>query len=130
MKILIFSQYFWPESFIINDFVKHLALQGHEVTVATGKPNYPGGEIFKGYRAGGVQKEEFLKGVDVYRVPLRPRGPGGGKNLILNYFSFVFSGLVYFPFLLRKKKFDTIMVFAPSPIVQALPAIWLKFLKL
>lgn len=129
MKILIFSQYFWPESFIINDFVRNLAEQGCEVTVATGKPNYPSGNIFKGYEAWGLQSEIFLNNIEIHRVPLWPRKQGGALNLLLNYFSFVVAGLLFFPWLLRGKKFDQIVVFAPSPIVQAIPAILLKFLK-
>lgn len=46
MRILVLSQYFWPESFIINDIVRTLDAQGHEVVVATGKPNYPDGKVF------------------------------------------------------------------------------------
>ena len=48
MRILVLSQYFWPESFIINDIVRTLDEQGHEVVVATGKPNYPDGKVFEG----------------------------------------------------------------------------------
>ena len=57
MKLLIVSQYFWPESFIISDLVRTLRDQGHTVVVATGKPNYPDGRVFDGYRAGGTQRE-------------------------------------------------------------------------
>ncbi|MCY1518940.1 colanic acid biosynthesis glycosyltransferase WcaI [compost metagenome] len=106
-----------------------LVAQGHEVVVATGKPNYPDGEIFPGYRAGGIQRDLFADTVEVIRVPLWPRGKGGARNLILNYLSFVLSGLVFFPWLLRKREFDAILVFAPSPITQVIPAILLKWLK-
>ncbi|MEN8638948.1 glycosyltransferase family 4 protein [Pseudomonas sichuanensis] len=129
MKILVLSQYFWPESFIINDIVRTLDEQGHEVVVATGKPNYPDGDIFEGYQAGGTQRERYLDRVDVVRVPLWPRGAGGAKNLILNYLSFVLAGLFCLPWLLRKRQFDAILVFAPSPILQAIPAIPLKWIK-
>lgn len=129
MKILVLSQYFWPESFIINDIVRMLDEQGHEVVVATGKPNYPDGKIFDGYRAAGIQRERYLERIEVLRVPLWPRGQGGAKNLILNYLSFVFSGLLYLPWMLRGREFDAILVFAPSPIIQAIPAILLKWLK-
>lgn len=129
MKILILSQYFWPETFIVNDLVRKLIDQGHEVTVATGKPNYPGGDIFEGYRAWGVERERFAESVDVIRVPLWPRGRGGSKNLILNYSSFVVTGLLLLPWLLRGRKFDSIVVFAMSPITQVIPAIPLKWLK-
>lgn len=129
MKILVLSQYFWPESFIINDIVRTLDEQGHEVVVATGKPNYPDGKIFDGYSAKGTQYERYLGKIDVLRVPLWPRGEGGAKNLILNYLSFVLAGLLFLPWMLRKREFDAILVFAPSPILQAIPAIPLKWLK-
>ncbi|MGY8831106.1 MAG: glycosyltransferase family 4 protein [Pseudomonadales bacterium] len=129
MKILVLSQYFWPESFIINDIVRTLDEQGHEVVVSTGKPNYPDGKIFNGYSAKGTQYERYLGNIDVLRVPLWPRGEGGAKNLILNYLSFVLAGLVFLPWMLRKREFDAILVFAPSPILQAIPAIPLKWLK-
>lgn len=129
MRLLVLSQYFYPESFIVNGVVACLAKQGHEVVVATGKPNYPDGEIFAGYRALGIQQERFFESVEVLRVPLWPRGKGGALNLLINYLSFVFSGIVFFPWLLRKRQFDAILVFAPSPITQAIPAILLKWLK-
>ncbi|MBP3060771.1 Glycosyltransferase involved in cell wall bisynthesis [Ectopseudomonas chengduensis] len=129
MKILFLSQYFWPETFIVNDLVRKLSEQGHEVTVATAKPNYPGGEIFDGYKAWGVQRERFAESVDVIRVPLWPRGRGGSRNLILNYLSFVATGLFLLPWLLRGRKFDSIVVFAMSPITQVIPAIPLKWIK-
>lgn len=129
MKILILSQYFWPETFIINDLVRKLTEQGHEVTVATAKPNYPGGKVFDGYKAWGVQHERFAESVDVIRVPLWPRGQGGSRNLILNYLSFVAAGLFLLPWLLRGRKFDHILVFTMSPITQVIPAIPLKWIK-
>jgi len=129
MKLLVVSQYFWPENFIISDFVRKLAERGHEVVVATGKPNYPDGAVFSGYRAGGVTRERYMDLVDVVRVPIWPRGRGNAFNLALNYLSFVFFGLLYLPWLLRSRSFDAILVFGPSPITQAIPALPLKWLK-
>lgn len=129
MRILLLSQYFWPETFIINDVVRILHEQGYEVVVATGKPNYPDGKVFEGYSAWGLQRERYLDNIEVLRVPLWPRGEGGAKNLILNYLSFVAAGLLFLPWMLRKHKFDAILVFAPSPITQVIPAILLKWLK-
>lgn len=127
MKILIVSQYFWPEPFLINDFVETLAQQGNEVTVATGKPNYPEGDFYKGYSTWGVHKEKFRNGVVVIRAPLRRRFGGGAKNLLLNYLSFVCSGLLFFPRMLKGRRFDVVLVFAPSPITSVIPAVYLKW---
>jgi hypothetical protein len=51
MKVLVVTQYFWPEYFRINEVAKTLLEKDIEVEVLTGKPNYPRGKIFSGYRA-------------------------------------------------------------------------------
>jgi len=127
MQVLVVSQYFWPEDFRINELVLALRERGIEVDVLTGKPNYPSGSLFKGYRAWGVQKEYF-SGTPVFRIPLIPRGRGK-LGLALNYISFVASGLFFAPLILRQKKYDVVFVYAPSPILQAIPAIFLGWLK-
>ena len=128
MKILILSQYFWPENFTINQLAITLKKQGNEVVVATGKPNYPDGIIYNGYKAWGSSKELFDNDIEVVRVPTYPRSTGGPINLIVNYIVFVSCGVVMFPFLLRKHKFESIVVFAGSPNA-AIPAILLKWFK-
>jgi len=126
MKILLVSQYFFPESFIINDLVNCLVLEGYTLEVFTGKPNYPGGKIFSGYSARKCTKELFNEQVIVHRIPIFPRGKGGIMRLILNYISFVLSGLFYFHRQAKYLKFDIILVYSPSPITTAIPAIYLK----
>ena len=127
MKILLVSQYFWPEVFSINDLVFQLEADGHEVTVITGKPNYPKGEIFDGYSQQGVSRELFGKNITVFRVPLRPRNGGGGVDLIRNYLSFVFNGCRHIRSLVHRHEFDVVLVYAPSPILSAIPAIFAKW---
>lgn len=127
MRALILSQYFWPESFRINDVAKSLQERGVEVEILTGKPNYPRGEVFSGYRAWGCHEETY-HGIKVNRIPLLARGHGGWR-LALNYLSFILSGLLFSPWMLRGKIFDVIFVYAPSPILQAIPAIFLGWLK-
>ncbi len=129
MRLLVVTQYFWPEAFIINDLVKTLRGQGHTVIVATGKPNYPEGRIFDGYRAQGTQKERFDGAIEVVRVPLRPRRGGGSWNLALNYASFVLSGLLRFPSLLTEYEVDAIISYVPSPLTASIPAVLLKWIK-
>lgn len=127
MKILVLSQYFWPEPFVINELSLQLKKQGHFVTILTGKPNYPDGDLYPGYKAKGTIKE-FYQGIPVYRVPIRPRKKGGALNLILNYLSFLCFGLIYAVKFFRKEKFDVVFIYAPSPITSAIPGIFLKWL--
>ncbi len=127
MKILIISQYFWPEEFRINDVATALQEADHEVTVLTGIPNYPKGQFFKGYSFFGPWAECF-GGVKILRVPLFPRGDGGGARLALNYLSFVFWGCILAPFRVRGT-FDVILVYQLSPVTVGLPAIFLKWIK-
>jgi len=127
MRVLLLSQYFWPENFPINDIARSLADKGIGIEVLTGKPNYPKGEIYPGYSRWGCSEESF-EHLKVSRVPLWPRGKSG-LGLVLNYLSFIFSGMLFAPWLMRGKKFDVIFVYAPSPVLQAIPALLLGFIK-
>ncbi|MCX7187240.1 MAG: glycosyltransferase family 4 protein [Methylophilales bacterium] len=128
MKVLIWTQYFWPENFHINAVARSLHEQGIEVTILTGKPNYPEGKIFEGYKATGIQQEKY-SGFEVIRIPLRQRGKNSGKGMALNYLSFIASGYLFAPYALRGKKFDVVFVYGLSPLLQALPAVYLAWLK-
>jgi glycosyltransferase involved in cell wall biosynthesis len=125
LKILIISQYFYPENFRINDLCLGLKNNGHDITVLTGKPNYPKGNFFSGYSFFNKSIEEY-KGIKVYRSPIIPRGDASGLKLFLNYISFVFLGTVKLFFI--KEKFDKIFVFAPSPITVGYIGIIASFL--
>ena len=129
MKILIISQHFWPESFRINEVVGSLRAAGCEVSVLTGQPNYPEGDVFDGYCAWGAGSECHPSGYTVYRVPVYPRGQRSSLGLVANYLSFVGSAALVAPWLLRGQRFDLIFVYGTSPILQALPAIVLKHVK-
>lgn len=124
MKILLVTQYFWPEEFPINDFVLGLRDRGHEVQVLTGMPNYPDGRIFPGYGIFGPAKDSY-QGIPVRRVPIISRGKGQGWRLFLNFFSFAFFGCLLGP-LYYREHFDLILVYEPSPITVGLPALVLK----
>lgn len=127
MKILIVSQYFWPENFRVNDIAAGLAEKGHQVTVFTGIPNYPSGKFFPGY---GLKKNrrQSYRSAAVIRIPLIPRGSSRRLGMILNYLSFVISGCLLIPYLCREQ-YDAIFVSASSPITAALPAIVLRKIK-
>lgn len=121
MNILVVSQYFWPENFRINDLCHQFVKDGHKVTVLTGEPNYPGGELYKDY-ANNKSKYNTYEGCEVIRAPIIPRGKTSFK-LILNYISFVISASCISLFRLRKHNFDKIFVCQLSPVTSALPAV-------
>ncbi|TVT47073.1 MAG: glycosyltransferase family 4 protein [Denitromonas halophila] len=121
MKLLVVSQYFAPENFRINDLVAGMVARGHQVTVLTGQPNYPQGRFFSGYGWRGPRREK-LCGAEVVRVPLIPRGAGGGLRLMLNYLSFVVTAIWGALFRLRGN-FDAVFVFEVSPVTVGIPAI-------
>ncbi len=127
MKILVVTQYFWPENFRINDLVKELLQLGHDVTVLTGIPSYPAGKVFDTYQSSS-SSFAYYENARVFRVPMLPRGTGATR-LILNYLSFVLGGLLWGPWYLRHIKPDVIFVFEPSPITVGLPAICLGKIK-
>ena len=127
MRLLILTQYFWPENFRVNDLAGALAKRGHEVTVLTGLPNYPDGRIFPEYRAAPSRFVEY-EGAEVVRVPLLPRGRGAFR-LVLNYASFVATASTLGAWRLRTRRFDLVFVYAPSPITSCLPAITIGRLK-
>ena len=128
MKLLVVTQYFWPESFRINELVTSLVMNGVQVDVLTGKPNYPDGRIFLGYRAIGCRREEW-SGAKIHRVPIIPRGKRSAWGLVVNYLSFIFSGILIGAWQLRTVMPDVIFVYAPSPLLQAFPALFIAWLK-
>jgi glycosyltransferase involved in cell wall biosynthesis len=128
MRVLVVSQYFWPENFRINDLVAELVTRGHEVTVLTGRPNYPDGAIF-GEFAEDPRRFSAYSGARVVRVPLVSRGKARGARLAANYLSFAISASLLGPWKLRGLKTDAVFVFEPSPITVGLPAVLLSGLK-
>lgn len=125
MKVLIVTQYFWPEDFRVNELAAGIAERGHLVTVLTGMPNYPGGRLFEGYRWWRPRRQTYGK-MTVLRAPLVPRGNAGAVRLILNYLSFAVAASALWPFHLKGERYDVIFVFQPSPVTAALPAICIK----
>lgn len=127
MRLLIVSQYFWPENFRINDLVADLVRRGHQVIVLTGVPNYPDGQVYPQFRDDPAGYNSY-EGAEVIRVPMFPRGRGN-LRLMLNYLSFAVSATAFGLWMLRGRKFDAIFVCQLSPVTSALPAIAIRFTK-
>lgn len=128
MKILIVSQYYYPEQFQINEIAPELVKRGHEVTVLCGLPNYPKGKIFEGYGTEDgrrkMEDEYFQRtGVKVIHCNNVPRGHNP-IQLIRNYYSFVKESKKVVRLL--QGDFDVVLGYQLSPITSMLAALEYK----
>lgn len=119
MNILVVCQHYKPEPFRLSDICERLVADGHKVSVVTGIPNYPEGEIYKGYKQF-KNKPENVNGVTVHRCFTIPR-KHGILFRVLNYYSFAWSSTRYL--LSLKEKFDVVLVNQLSPVMMATGAI-------
>ena len=122
MRILVFSQYFYPENFRINTLCQELVRRGHEVTVLTGYPQYPIGRIYDGYGFD-IPYEKTWEGVSIIRLKVHPRGktPFG---MLRNCIDYVRRANEW----VRNctEKYDAVYVFEVSPVTVGLPAVSYK----
>ena len=114
MDILIVAQYFYPESFRINDIATEWVKRGNNVTVLTGIPNYPMGKFFPGYSWTKKRTEQW-NGINIIRIPLIARGHSS-IGMVLNYYSFVISGWFWNRF--NSIKADIVFSYETSPMTQ------------
>lgn len=118
MKILLLTQWYPPEpQEFLAELAQSLQALGHEVTVLTGFPNWPSGEVYPGYRIKPWQCET-MDGVELVRVALYPDHSRSGLKRMLNYASFALSATLLGPWLIRRA--DVIHVI--PPVTAAIPA--------
>lgn len=120
MKVLIVTQYYYPEQFQINEIAPELVKRGHEVTVLCGVPNYPKGVVFEGYGSAESlehKEREYLEktGVKVVHVEQHPRG-NNPLSLIRNYISFANNSKKAVQHM--DKDFDVVLGYQLSPITS------------
>ena len=115
MKILIVSQYYYPDPFSVALVAEHLVKQGHEVTVLTGLPNYGYYKIVPGY-----EKKFFEIHNGVYRVKVLPR-KGTKISIIQNYLSYWFNAKRFIKQL--DQDFNVVYSISLSPVISIAPAI-------
>lgn len=122
MKILIVTQYYYPEQFQINEIAPELVRRGHQVTVICGMPNYPKGVFYQGYE-NNKSRTEDIDGVTVIRCHQRARGKNP-LTLLLNYYSFVKNANKQIGKL--DNDYDIVFAYQLSPVTSSLPAIIYK----
>jgi glycosyltransferase involved in cell wall biosynthesis len=119
MRVLILTQWYPPEpAILLQELAQSLQGRGHQVTVLTGFPNYPAGQVYPGYTVR-LRQRETLAGVPVVRVPLYPEHSRSGLRRALNYLSFALSSAALGPWLVRRP--DVLFVYHP-PLTIGIPA--------
>ncbi|MBR5524167.1 MAG: glycosyltransferase family 4 protein [Clostridia bacterium] len=122
MNILAICQYYHPEPMRFTDMCEELVRRGHRVTVLTGVPNYPAGEIYPDYRHR-QQRRENINGVEIIRCGTHPR-KSGTLHRVLNYFSYPLTACWQVGRL--REAFDVVLVNQQSPVMMGWPAIRYK----
>ena len=117
MRILLVSQYYYPERFSVTDIAESFVKQGHDVTVLTGRPNYGYQRILEEYKH---VKYEEINGVKVHRVTVKPR-KYSRLSIIRNYLSFNINGKRFARHF--KEEFDVVLSISLSPVISISPAL-------
>lgn len=122
-KILIVTEYFYPEEFKINEIALAWIEKGYEVDVLTQNPTYPLGNTFEGYKNSWYSKEIY-NGINIYRVKAVTGYRESLFKKLLKYFTFMFLGSIVS--LKIGKKYDYVFGFDVGALTGMVPAVLLK----
>ena len=120
LKVLIITERFYPEEFIINDLAAEWATGNMQVDVLTQAPSYPFGKLFAGYSNKLIARETW-KGINITRFFTVTGYRSSLFFKLLNYLSFAVVGSFFALRLARG--YDKIFVYQTGPLTLALPAV-------
>lgn len=130
MRILLLSQFFWPEERTAPTNLAALAAdlgrQGHDVLVITGFPNHPFGKIYAGYRLQLWQWDEYEQ-IPILRLPLYPDHSTSLRGRLFNYLSFALSIILLGSFAAIRFRPEILFVYY-APLTIGWPAKWIQLL--
>jgi colanic acid biosynthesis glycosyl transferase WcaI len=124
-RILLISYNFSPEPTGIGKYngemIKWMVDNGYDCSVITSYPYYPHWKVDEKYQSKRFTfsketsfSEDSDGSLDVYRAPMYvPSNPSGLRRILLDFSFFITAFLVLLT-LLPKKKFDSVIVVAPS----------------
>ncbi|WP_372998897.1 glycosyltransferase family 4 protein [Sulfurimonas sp.] len=122
-KILIVTEYFYPEEFKINEIALGWKEKGYVVDVLTQNPTYPLGKLSNAYRNSWYSKDTY-QGINIYRVKAVTGYRESIFKKLLKYFTFMFLGSMIS--LRIGKRYDYIFGFDIGALTGMVPAILLK----
>ena len=123
-NILIVTQYFYPENFIVNSLANSLADKDCKIHVYTGYPTYPKKSHFQ--KNIPIDYIKLNKNIKIHRFPIFLRRKGK-IFLSIHYISYLIMGIICSYKIFRLKiKWNSIFIFQTSPITVILIGAWIK----
>lgn len=126
MKILILTERFYPEEFLINDLAKEWKSNGHKVEVLTQVPSYPFDKVFEGYENNLFQTTYKLNGIPAHRVRTILGYNESLFRKILNYLFFLLSTSIWALF--KGWKYDRVFIYHTGPLTMATAGVVLHYI--
>lgn len=120
MRILILSEVFYPEDFMVNSIAQEWVKMGHHVEVISQYPSYPQSYVYDDYINKGFTTEVW-NNITIHRFPFIEGYKNKKRRKFLNYYVFVKGAKK----IAKKigKNFDVIFVSQTGPLTVALPAL-------
>jgi len=126
VRIILISQYFFPEQFFHNAVASGLVERGHEIQVISCVPNYGHTGFFDGY-SNSNKRSEVWNNIHIDRAWTIARGKSK-LCLALNYLAYPLAGS-WTVWRKVKRRPDVSFVVMPSPVFQAFVGVFLRWLK-
>ncbi len=119
-RLLVVTEVFHPEDFLINDLVAEWCKRGFAVEVLTRNPSYPFGRVYQGYKNRLYQKDRVGQAL-VHRIHFIPGYRESTAVKILNYLWNALLASVVAVFIGRR--FDKVFIYQTGPLTFALPGV-------
>lgn len=124
-KVLVITEVFAPEEFLINDLVFTWKAQGYSVSVLTKNPSYPQGKIFPGYR-NWLFQNEVLNEVPVSRVQFIP---GYKINKLVKILNYIWNMILGFLWAIKNGgKYNSVFIYQTGPLTFSSIGILIKII--
>src|SRR5574344_1863106 len=116
-RLLVLTERFFPEEFLINDLAQEWQRRGFAVEVLTQVPSYPYDKIFQGYDNCFCQTTKEIPGMAIHRVKTVLGYNHSVKRKVLNYISFAWRTAWWAVF--NGWRYDAVFTCHTGPLTMA-----------
>ena len=124
-KLLILTERFYPEEFLINDLAAEWVARNWKVEVLTQVPSYPHDRIFDSYRNLLFQTTNEWNGIPVHRVRTLLGYNRSVVRKIFNYLNFALLTSLWC--LVHGWKYERVFIYHTGPLTMANAAVILHY---